>query len=56
MLDAKSLELAKSANKMVFVEGTVAEQNGEKWVTVTSFISNTGCVLATSTSGEYGLF
>jgi hypothetical protein len=37
VLDAKGLELAKSANKMVAVEGTVAEQNGEKWVTVTSY-------------------
>lgn len=37
VLDAKGLELAKSANKMVFVEGTVAEQNGEKWVTVKSY-------------------
>ena len=37
VLDAKGLELAKLANKMVFVEGTVAEQNGEKWVTVTSY-------------------
>jgi hypothetical protein len=37
VLDAKGLELANAANKMVFVEGTVAEKDGEKWVTVTSY-------------------
>jgi len=37
VLDAKGLELAQAANKMVSVEGTVATQDGEKWVTVESY-------------------
>jgi len=37
VLDAKGLELAQLANKIVMVEGTVETKDGAKWVTVESY-------------------
>jgi len=41
VLDAKGLELAQIPNKMVKVEGTVATEGTEKWVTVESYTEMT---------------